>query len=172
MPILPPDFDQLSETVEDANERTSQVIMDPKRLGEIFRALRGGMSQTDVVERSGLPQYVVSTLERGTTDKPAFEFVVRLADAYGVTPNEIAAAVELTQYSSEGWEQENLTPDLSRMLRIIRSVSTRMSNEQQDRFSNRLDAVLELQRIDMRHDEYEDVSSVLPYWMRRRAAKS
>lgn len=48
------------------------------------------LTQNEVTQRSGVPQYQVSRLENGEVEKPPMEDVVRLAAAYGVAPNEVA----------------------------------------------------------------------------------
>lgn len=46
---------------------------------------RAGLTQEQLEAKAGVPQAVISKLERTSTARPAFDTVVKLADALGIT---------------------------------------------------------------------------------------
>lgn len=59
--------------------------------------LRVGLSQKDLVERTGLPQPHVSRLENGRVQHPDVETLVKLADALGVSLDQINEAYQASR---------------------------------------------------------------------------
>jgi transcriptional regulator with XRE-family HTH domain len=47
---------------------------------------RRGLTQEQLEESSGVPQAVISKLERNPDARPTFDTVIKLADALGVDP--------------------------------------------------------------------------------------
>lgn len=61
-----------------------------RALGQLLRALRGSRSAAQIASAAGVPLDTLRKLEQGAIAAPGFFLVVRLADALGVTPNDLA----------------------------------------------------------------------------------
>lgn len=48
-----------------------------------------GWSQSELSRRSSVPQTVISDIENGVTKSPGIKIVVRLADALGISVNDL-----------------------------------------------------------------------------------
>jgi transcriptional regulator with XRE-family HTH domain len=61
-----------------------------ERLGRVLREARGQRSMTEIAAKSGIPVETLRKIETGRIATPAFFTVVALADALGVSLEEIA----------------------------------------------------------------------------------
>ncbi len=62
-----------------------------ERLGMLLRAARGPRSMTEVAAASGVPVETLRKIETGRTATPAFFTVAALAEAVGVSLQEVVA---------------------------------------------------------------------------------
>lgn len=74
-------------------------MSDGDRLSENLKALRTarGWSQAQVAQASGVTQTALSRLERGVTVRDSMRIVPRLADAFGVSIEQLTSALITTQ---------------------------------------------------------------------------
>jgi transcriptional regulator with XRE-family HTH domain len=61
-----------------------------ERLGRVLREARGQRSMTEIAAKSGVPVETLRKIETGRIATPAFFTVVALADALGISLEEIA----------------------------------------------------------------------------------
>ena len=61
-----------------------------ERLGRVLREARGQRSMTEIAAKSGVPVETLRKIETGRIPTPAFFTVVALADALGISLEEIA----------------------------------------------------------------------------------
>ena len=70
---------------------TPSERMRGSRLGALLRAARGTRSMVSIAEISGVPVETLRKIETGRVPTPAFFTVASLADALGLTLEEIAS---------------------------------------------------------------------------------
>lgn len=151
---------------------TASTQLNTVRFGELLRAMRGPISQTELADRTGIPQYLISNLERGEVDKPAFEFVARICKELGYSLDMVAAAAQLAPVDSQEWDSDYLTIEMSKIMRIIRGMAMEMNTNEQLEFAARLEISIESQRRAQDRMQLDNQQQdVLPRFMRRREEK-
>lgn len=136
--------------------------------GEMLRDIRGNRSQQEVETESGVDQHTLSNLERGQTKSPSFVTICKLADYYGLTPNDMGAMAGL--FAPAGAEEDMFAPDVSRELQRVWQLMLELETPSKQRaFAKRLgDVVAETQR--QRERDELITSSRLPDYIRRKLA--
>uniref|UniRef100_A0A372IJU1 XRE family transcriptional regulator n=1 Tax=Paracidobacterium acidisoli TaxID=2303751 RepID=A0A372IJU1_9BACT len=93
--------------------------MDLKRLGENVRFRRQGKGWTlnDLAEKSGISKAYISDLENGAAGKPNIQYVFAIANALGVTLDELLdnAAPRQVDSSRKKRPTEDLPPGLKEL---------------------------------------------------------
>lgn len=69
--------------------------METNELRQIRKTL--GLSQGEMAVKAGVSFGTISALERGLLNKPQPRIAFKLAEAYGVTPDDIAPASQPTK---------------------------------------------------------------------------
>jgi transcriptional regulator with XRE-family HTH domain len=92
------------------------LTIDLKRLGENVRFRRQGKGWTlsDLAEKSGISKAYISDLENGAAGRPNIQYVFAIANALGVTLDELLddAAPKRTDASKKKRTAEELPPGL------------------------------------------------------------
>ena len=95
------------------------MTIDLKRLGENVRFRRQGKGWTlsDLAEKSGISKAYISDLENGAAGRPNIQYVFAIANALGVTLDELLddAAPKRTDASKKKRTAEELPPGLKEL---------------------------------------------------------
>jgi transcriptional regulator with XRE-family HTH domain len=95
------------------------LTIDLKRLGENVRFRRQGKGWTlsDLAEKSGISKAYISDLENGAAGRPNIQYVFAIANALGVTLDELLddAAPKRTDASRKKRTAEELPPGLKEL---------------------------------------------------------
>jgi transcriptional regulator with XRE-family HTH domain len=95
------------------------LTIDLKRLGENVRFRRQGKGWTlsDLAEKSGISKAYISDLENGAAGRPNIQYVFAIANALGVTLDELLddAAPKRTDASKKKRTAEELPPGLKEL---------------------------------------------------------
>lgn len=145
--------------------------LDVARLGQLLRALRATTSQKEVEEHTGIQQYQISNLESGKIEKPNVEAVARLAQYYGISLNALISECGIGVVATSEWSEQNLDTDLARQIRVILSLASRGSAQEQHDLSIRLEAAIDAQRRAMETGQSLVNGLVnLPSWLQPKPA--
>lgn len=139
--------------------------LDAERLGETLRALRGSMSVPQFEKLSKVPVYVIRKLENAEIQKPAFEDLVKIGEAFGLTPNDMAALAGLYP-PPEDEDQGVYTAPMLSALDQVRMYAHDLDRGDQNQFADMLSSLVRTEKQRKAWGTEDDSS--IPAWLRRR----
>lgn len=129
--------------------------------GQLLRRLREyySLSQHELSRLSGVPLHTIHRLEQGQIAKPFMEDIAKLAKFFGLDLNTIGVLMGL-------WDpdhlDEEIDPELSRLLMLLRQITRELTPEDQRRLALQLQPLVTYWEV--RRGETK-VKRELPPWV-------
>lgn len=140
-------------------------MTNPTLFGERLRVLRADRTLEEMAEIVGIPWHSLGRLERGETRQISLEDAVKLAKAYELTVDEMAALAEL-------WcVPEAQQPQLAERLNVLYNRLLDLSAERQQMLLMLFNTLIDVELSVQQKQITEEAGTVaLPAWLKQRQA--